>query len=131
MPNGTYSVNAYYGIPTLSTGQWVEGIDSQSVIYSGSSAIDPGTNGDIYKSAYAFLGVPGRIFDICDVVVSCTSDKASSITMTSTVTDNTLYVAVRGFNRTPLTAIQIVPSGSPSALPVITGHAVLGGNVSF
>jgi hypothetical protein len=115
VPNGTYTVNAYYGIgSSFSAGSWTEGFDSQGVIYSGSAAADPMTS-----SVYDFLGLSGKTFDLCGVVGGCTANTAGNISLNVTVSDNNLYTAVRGLVNAPLTALEIIPSGAPVA-PTIT-----------
>ncbi len=126
VPNGTYTVKMLYGIPTgqFPTGYWLEGADTQGSLYSGSSAADPMT-----QSVYAFLGLSAETFDLCNVAPgSCPGSTALSITLpTATVTDNNLYAAVRGVYHNPLTAIEITPSGAPTAPTITTSCPMPGG----
>lgn len=90
-PNGGYQINLYFGVgDAFSTGDWVFSIDSQGSEYTGSSAsVIAGDGG------WTGYGLTSYKVDLCDIVGSCTSDTIGTVTLNVTVSDNTLYVAVR------------------------------------
>lgn len=118
VPNGTYQINLYFGIgDAFSAGDWQFAIDSQNTIYSGSSATTIAGDG-----AWTAYGLTGKKVDLCDIIGACTSDTIGTVTLNVTVSDNTLYVAVRhltinGGSSKPslINAMDITQTGSAPA----------------
>jgi hypothetical protein len=94
VPNGTYQINLYLAIgggsSPFPTDTWVQGIDAQGSIYSGSSASTITGNG-----AWTFFGLTGKKVDLCNVTGSCASQVPGTVTLTATVTDNNLDFVIR------------------------------------
>lgn len=92
--NGTYQTNLYFavggGASPFSRGSWIEAIDSQGSIYSGNSATTMTGNGP-----WTELGLTGKQIDVCDITGSCASQLPGTVTLNQTVTDGTLYFAIR------------------------------------
>jgi len=90
-PNGTYQIRLYFGVgDAFSAGDWQFAIDSQNQIYTGSGATVLAGDG-----AWTAYGKTGYKVDLCDIIGACTSDTIGTVTLNVTVSDNTLYVAVR------------------------------------
>lgn len=94
VPNGSYRIKLYFAIGGGSSpfprGTWIEGIDSQGLIYAGSSATTMTGNGP-----WTELGLTGKQIDVCDITGSCASQTPGVVTMDEVVTNNTLYFATR------------------------------------
>ena len=128
-PNGVYQINLYFGVgDAFSTDQWVFAIDSQNQIYTGSSASTIAGDG-----AWTAYGKTGYKVDLCDIIGACTSDTIGTVTLNVTVTDNTLYFAVRHLTingsssrNSLLNAFDITQTGSAS--PSTNSDGLLKGN---
>lgn len=91
VPNGTYRTSLYFAVgDAFSAGAWMTAIDSQGQIYSGSSATTMTGGGP-----WTFDGITGKQVDICDVTGSCATKSPGTVTLDQTVSDGTLYFAVR------------------------------------
>ena len=134
VPNGTYQINLYFGVgDAFSAGDWQFAIDSQNTIYSGSSATTIAGDG-----AWTAYGLTGKKVDLCDIIGACTSDTIGTVTLNVTVSDNTLYVAIRhltinGGSSKPslINAMDITQTSSSegsSSDGLITGRGVISGN---
>lgn len=129
-PNGTYQINLYFAVgDAFSANEWVFGIDSQNTVYSGSGAT--ALTGDGGWTAY---GLTGYKVDLCDIIGACTSDTIGTVTLNVTVTDNTLYFAIRHISNDGtnsgnsfLNAMEIVLT----SLAGSTENARLKGNARF
>lgn len=138
--NGTYQTNLYFAVGGGSSpfprGQWIEGIDSQSVIYSGSSAATMTGGGP-----WTELGQTGKQIDVCDITGSCASQLPGTVTLNQTVSDGTLYFAVRHIAPNAVTqpasllnAFSIVLTSSGTATTPkesIQGKVQIRGGVQF
>ena len=94
VPNGTYQTKLFFavggGSSPFSRGSWIQAIDSQGVIYSGNSATTMTGGGP-----WTELGQTGKQIDVCDITGSCASQLPGTVTLNQTVSDGTLYFAVR------------------------------------
>jgi hypothetical protein len=108
VPNGTYSITLMFGIggtTPFPRGMWVQGIDAQGLVYSGSNATNITAQGPA-----AFFGIQGKQVDLCDIVGSCANATPGQVTLITTVTNNEIYFALRPTKIAVLTAFSIIPN---------------------
>lgn len=112
VPNGTYKITMLFGIggtSAFSRGTWQMQFDSQGQIYTGSSATTLTGFGP-----WAAQSITGKLVDVCDIVGSCANVTPGSVIINSTVTDNTLYVALR----------HLAPNGVAQPASVLTALSI-------
>jgi hypothetical protein len=133
VPNGTWQVTLNYGIGgsmPFASDQWVQGIDAQGSIYTGSNAT-PNT----WASAGSFLGKTGQLVDVCNIVGSCASNTAGTVVLNLTVSDNTLQFTARAmevtgtFHYVEVNAFSAILTANPPATgPRVSGSSRLAGS---
>jgi hypothetical protein len=125
VPNGTYNVTYNFAFGgAYSTGVITFGMDVNGVIYNGPGTV-PG--GSAVGGAWDLLGYSPLQIDLCTLLPTCLEFTPVSITIPVTVTDNTLYAALRTAN----TGVPVM--SNLSVIPTSRGGSVIvtvGGNVS-
>lgn len=113
VPNGIYQTKLYFAVgggpSPFSRGSWIQAIDSQGSIYAGNSAATMTGGGP-----WTELGLTGKQIDVCDITGSCASQLPGTVTLNQTVTDGSLYFAVR----------HLAPNGAAQPASLLNAFSV-------